>query len=216
MRAGRALVMSFLYRTVMMNEAGAIRKTRGRPRSRGLDDTILEAAFAELGRVGYRGMTVEGVASVAGTTKPTVYLRFRTKAELAARAVEHARERTGARPSLTGDLRRDLVDELERFRSGLLRPHGLTLVGTVLAEQDETPELIARLREHVVAPRRARFRAVLSAAQVRGELAPGADVASAIRALVGAVYAQALDGEPFPGGWSERIVDLVLGGLRPR
>lgn len=189
---------------------------RGRPRAQGLDDAILDAAFAELGRVGYRAMTVAAVAAAAGTTRPTVYLRFRTKAELASRAVEHARERSAPQPIETGDLREDLVAELERFRLGVLRPNGLTLVGTVLAEQDETPELIERFREHVVAPRRQRFRDILAAARESGRLPPGAPTEPAIRALVGAVYAQALDGEPFGQGWAGRVVDLVLDGLRAR
>ena len=195
------------------NPTRAATRAPGRPRSEDLDDAILEAAFAELGRVGYRGMTMEGVATAAGTTKPSVYLRYRTKGELAARALSHARDRSTAAPPTTGDLRTDLVAELDWFLGGVLRPNGLTLIGTVLAEAEETPELIGRFREHVVAPRRARFRAVLVAAQARGEMAPDAPVEATIRTLIGAVYAQALDGEPFPAGWAIEMVSLVLPGL---
>lgn len=196
-----------------MPAADPSRKSSGRPRSDALDDAILQAAFAELGRVGYRGLTMESVAAAAGTTKPSVYLRYRTKAELAARALSHARERSMAAPAPTGDLRTDLDAELAWFVAGVLRPNGLTLIGTVLAEQVEQPQLMAAFREHVVAPRRARFRAVLDAAVERGQLPAGAPVEEAVRALVGAVYAQALDGAPFDPTWSRRMVALVLDGL---
>jgi len=191
-------------------------RSLGRPRSVDLDDAILRAAFDELGRVGYRGMSMEGVAAAAGTTKPSVYLRYRTKAELAARALAHARDRSPAVPPTGGDLRTDLIAEVDWFLHGVLRPNGLTLIGTVLAEQVGTPELMARFREHVVEPRRARVRAVFAAAQARGELTPDAPVESAIRALVGAVYAQVLDGGPFTDDWAARMVDLVLPGLQSR
>lgn len=197
-----------------MPPADPSRKSPGRPRSDDLDDAILRAAFAELGRVGYRGLTMEGVAAAARTTKPSVYLRFRTKAELAAQALSHARERSVAAPVPVGDLRADLEAELGWFVASVLRPNGLTLIGTVLAEQVEQPELMAAFREHVVAPRRARFRAVLDAAVERGELPAGPPIEEAVRALVGAVYAQALDGAPFEADWPRRMVALVLPGLR--
>lgn len=196
-----------------MPPADPSRKSPGRPRSDALDEAILRAAFAELGRVGYRGLSMEGVAAAAGTTKPSVYLRYRTKAELAARALSHARERSAAAPAPTGELRVDLEAELAWFVASVLRPNGLTLIGTVLAEQEEQPELIAAFREHVVAPRRARIRAVLDAAIERGELPAGAPIEDAVRALVGAVYAQALDGAPFDAAWSGRMVALILEGL---
>lgn len=197
----------------MMEQPAKNRKPPGRRRSDELDDAILRAAFAELGRVGYRGLTMEGVAAAAGTTKPSVYLRYRTKGELAARALAHARERSMAAPTATGELRADLVAELDWFVASVLRPNGLTLIGTVLAEQVEQPELMAAFREHVVEPRRARFRAILSAGVAQGELSADADIETAIRAMVGAVYAQALDGAPFEAGWAGGTVALILDGL---
>jgi len=46
------------------------------------------------------------------------------------------------RPPLSGDVRRDLVEELTRFRAGALRPFGMSMLGTMLAEEHETPELL--------------------------------------------------------------------------
>jgi len=76
------------------------------------------------------------------------------------------------------------------------------------------PELLKRFREHVVEPRRRRFRAVLERARERGELRTEADVDAAIAMLVGAYYAWHLAGASFPREWAERVVDTVLDGLR--
>lgn len=46
--------------------------------------------------------------------------------------------------------------------------------------------------------------------------APAAPVDDAVRALVGAVYAQALDGGAFTPDWPVCLVDIVLDGLLGR
>ena len=98
-------------------------------------------------------------------SKPTVYLRHRTKAELATAAI--ASMRVQPRPAPTDDVRADLVAHLRLLRAGLERPYGMAMLGTVLAEEDETPELLALFRERLVAPRRRELRAVLEAARAR-------------------------------------------------
>ena len=82
----------------------------GRPRSARVDDSILAAARAELAEHGYARMSVDGVAARAGVSKPTVYLRHRTKAELATAAI--ASMRVQPRPAPTDDVRADLVAHL--------------------------------------------------------------------------------------------------------
>lgn len=186
-------------------------KRGGRPRAQGLDAAILDAAAAVLGECGYRGMTLDEVARRAGTTKPSIYLRYPGKEALAVAALERLRLRGGPAAD-TGSLRGDLVAELERFRRAVLRPHGMAMIGAVLAEEAETPELLARFRSGVVQPRRRLFREALERGAARGELAAGADPDLVAGTLVGAVYAQYLAGAPFTRGWSERAVDLVLRG----
>ncbi|MFN8662177.1 MAG: TetR/AcrR family transcriptional regulator [Thermomicrobiales bacterium] len=186
----------------------------GRPRVPETDRRILDAALRLLARDGYARMSVDAVAASAGVTKPTIYRRYRSKAELAEAALAAlAAERDASAPDQTGDLRADLVAQLRHFRAGVSRPYGVALVGTVLAEEHETPELLTRYREQIVAPRRRMIRAVLDAAAERGELRPGADLDLAVNALVGAFYAQALAGDPFPADWEERSVATILAGL---
>jgi AcrR family transcriptional regulator len=188
-------------------------RLRGRPRREGLDEAILDAALAELGRVGYARMTVGAVAAAAGTTKPTVYARFPSKEALATSAVAHMRRRT-ARPRLTGDVRADLVAELRLFRAGALRPFGMSMLGSVLAEEHETPELLRLFRERVISPRRASLRRILRAASADGQLAPDTDIELGISMLVGSLYALYSAGRRVPQDWPERVVDAWLGANR--
>src|SRR4051812_985385 len=150
----------------------------GRPRSARVDEAILHAARAELAERGYARMSVDAVAARAGVSKPTIYLRHPTKADLATAAI--ASMRLEPRPAPTDDLRADLIAHLRLLRAGLERPYGMATVGTVLAEEHETPELLARFRERLVDPRRRDLRAVLDAARDRGELRPGADLDVAV------------------------------------
>lgn len=184
----------------------------GRPRSGQVDDAILAAARAELGAHGYARMTVDAVAARARVSKPTIYLRHPTKADLATAAI--ASMRVQPRPAPTDDLRADLIAHLRLLRAGLERPNGMTMLGTVLAEENDTPELLTLFRERLVKPRRRELRAVLEAARGRGELRPGANLDVAVNALVGAFFARYLAGEPFGGRFVSALVDSVLEGLR--
>jgi AcrR family transcriptional regulator len=188
-------------------------RLRGRPRREGLDEAILDAALVEMARVGYARMTVGAVAAAAGTTKPTVYVRFASKEALATSAIAHMRRRT-ERPRLTGDVRADLVAELRLFRAGALRPFGMSMLGSVLAEEHETPELLRLFRERVISPRRTSLRRILEAARTNGQLAPGADVELGISMLVGSLYALYSAGGRVPSDWPERVVDAWLGANR--
>ena len=70
---------------------------RGRPRSEEADRAILEAALTLMARDGYARMSVDAVAAEAGVSKPTLYLRYPSKAALATAALAHVREETAPR-----------------------------------------------------------------------------------------------------------------------
>lgn len=187
---------------------------RGRPRDPETDRRILGAALRLLARDGYARMSLDAVAALAGVTKPTIYRRYQGKAALAEAALAAlAATRDESVPVATGVLRADLVAQLRHFRRGVSRPAGVALVGTVLAEEQETPGLLALYRERIVTPRRRLIRRVLELAVARGELRPDADLDLAGNALIGAYYAQYLAGTPFPDDWEEQVVAVILDGL---
>lgn len=200
----------------VMSATRPARASPGRPRRHGLDETIVDAALSELRRVGYSGMSLEAVARRAGTTKPTIYSRFHSKAGLATAALESLRLRTPRHRS--GDVRADLIEELSLFRSGALRANGMTLLGAVLVEQHQNPEFLKLFRKHVVEPRRHNLRTILSAAVQSGQVDPNADIEIAITMMVGSLYAAYMAGSHTGRDWPGRVVDAWLrqNELRPR
>lgn len=187
-------------------------RSPGRPREAETDQRILDAAYRLMAQQGYVRMSMDAVAAEAGVTKPTIYRRWPAKIDLAMAAIVAACD--PSRPAVTGDTRADLIAELEHFRRAISRPNGMALLGTVLAEEHETPELLAAFREYLVAPRRQALRTILEQAAARGELRADADLGLAVNLLVGAYYAQYLAATPFSEQWSADVVDAVLAWLR--
>lgn len=184
----------------------------GRPREAEVDERILDAALRLMREHGFVRMSMDQVAEVAGVTKPTIYRRYASKEHLAMAALAASRDHS--RPPLTGDTRIDLIAELQHFQRGISRPFGMAMIGTVLAEEKDTPQLLASFREHLVQPRRQRFREILEQARARDELKGHANIELAINMLVGAFYAQYLSGQVFAEDWAEQVVAFVLASLR--
>lgn len=91
----------------MSTTHGEPRRGRGRPRTPGAEERIIEAALEEYGEHGWAGFTMDGVARRAGVGKSTVYLRWQDKDSLLTEAVS---TRSGALGAVdTGTLRGDLV-----------------------------------------------------------------------------------------------------------
>jgi AcrR family transcriptional regulator len=187
-------------------------RPRGRPREAALDERILDATLRLLAEGGYARMSLDDVATAAHTTRATIYLRYPSKAALAAAAIVHAR-RSLVLPPLTGDLRRDLVAQLRHFQGSMAAPSSLPMLGAVLAEEHTTPELLAMFRKQVVASRRHMIRSILQEAQSRNELVPQVDINLAVAQLVGSYYAFTIAGESIPPDWPERVVDQVFTGI---
>lgn len=186
-------------------------KARGRPRSADTDRLILDAALKLLSERGYARMSMDAVASEAGVSKPTIYLRYPGKADLAAAAL--AAYDSSAAPEPTGDVRADLLAQLRHFRRSVERPFGLTMIGNLLAEEQQTPALLEGFRTRTVGPRRRQLRGILERAVADGRMRQDADLDAAVNMLIGSYYAQYLSGDPFPLRWPEHQVDLVLAGL---
>ena len=127
-----------------------------------------------------------------------------------------ARLRAANEPVATGDMRTDLVARLQRVLAYAEVPSVMPLVGTCLAEEQKTPELLHLFRERSVAPRRDAVRGILVTARERGELPEDLDIEPVIDLLMGSYQARYLAGGPFPDRWAERVVDTVLNGVLAR
>lgn len=183
----------------------------GRPRDAAIDACVLDAALRELGAKGYGAFSLAAVAEAAGTTRPALYRRWKDKPALVVDAV--ARLAEADLPEVTGDPKRDLVAELENFAHCIQATGALPLAGLMLSDEVE-PAVRAAYLERIVAPRRARLRALLAAAVDSGELAATADLEVAGSFLTGSWYAFHIAGRPVPSDWAARVVDLVWAGSR--
>jgi len=154
-------------------------ETPKRRRGASLEAALLDAAWAELVDVGYTALTYEGVARRAGTSRPVVYRRWRTKPELVLATLGRYYALHPIAIPDTGSLRGDLIavlTEASAQRTGLITVLTLRLggyfeeTGTTLA--DLRAELLARAFDAAPPERRGRpfIRVVLEQAAARGEI----------------------------------------------
>jgi AcrR family transcriptional regulator len=104
-----------------------------RRRGAALEATILAAAWAELGEVGYARLTMEAVAARARTGKQVLYRRWPNRAQLAVAALRHAVGSVADTIPDTGTLRGDIVGLL-RIMAHRARNIGPDLIHGLLAE----------------------------------------------------------------------------------
>lgn len=183
----------------------------GRPRDPDTERRILDAVLRQLAGEGYSRMSLDSVAAEAGASKPTLYRRWPTKAHMATAALRTLR--ISEPPIQTGSTLGDLTQALENFARSLFRPNGMALIGTVLAEEAHTPELLALFREHLVAPRRRMIRAILEQARKKGELRSGAPIDAVVNMMVGAFYARYLVSSQVPAKFAREVAEAAWRGV---
>ena len=186
--------------------------TRGRPRNPDVDDAILDAALRLLAERGYARLSIDGIAAAARVSRPTLYRRWSSKADLATAALER-RIAGEVLPPTGASTEPALVFLLEQLAERLLQPNSMALVGTLLAEETQTPELIALFRERVWRLRAEMFRRVLERGREHGEVRDDADIEPMIHALIGSIYARYISGGRVPKSWAKRVVGAVLDGI---
>jgi AcrR family transcriptional regulator len=190
-------------------------RRRGRARDPAIDARVLAVANRHLSSQGYEAMSLAAVAAEAATTRQAIYRRWPTKASLAADALKPVADTWREAPA--GNPLADLTAELADFQRGVSRPGRMSLVGTML--QDSTaPEARSRYQAHVIAPRRARIRAIFERAQAQRLIANDADLEVAVTMCTGSWYAGALAGAPPPRDWPQRAALLAwraVGGGSP-
>ncbi|GGV15520.1 TetR family transcriptional regulator [Streptomyces filipinensis] len=108
------------------------------PRRRGvvLERAILDAALEQLGEVGWKGLTMEGVAAGAQTGKAAVYRRWPCKEDLVADALVAGLPRVEEAPDL-GSVREDLLALCRQVRRIMYSRPGVAL-RSVIHECDQT------------------------------------------------------------------------------
>jgi AcrR family transcriptional regulator len=120
----------------------------GRRRGVRLEDAILDAAWAELVERGYPGLTLEGVAKRAGTSRPVLYRRWPSRTALATAALgRHIAQNPIVVPDL-GSVRDEICLLLRRM-SDRARPDMIRLVFDMQKDLADQHSNLANMRAHL-------------------------------------------------------------------
>ncbi|MFS0712540.1 TetR/AcrR family transcriptional regulator [Microbacterium sp. 2P01SA-2] len=145
-------------------------KKVGRPRAQDITDDLLREGERVIAEDGFSALTIDGLVSRAGSTRPTFYRRFRSAGHFAVAVLAH-RFAPGPAPatgSLPGDLRAVQREEIAVLADPVARNSLADLVGASRTDHD----LSELLDADFIRPRRERVRHVIDAARARGEIEP--------------------------------------------
>ena len=145
----------------------------GRPRDEGVDDAILDATAAILRERGYIGLKMDAVAAAAGVSKHSLYLRYRSPAELTVALLKKFTRLTAPIPD-TGSLETDLKILLTGIRTLFLETPFGVVIPALVAASPSSPDLVAYARSYL-RERRKEMAPIVERAVARGELPHGTD-----------------------------------------
>jgi AcrR family transcriptional regulator len=183
----------------------------GRPRNPEIDAAVLRATLAVLDELGYGRLTLEEVARRAGTTKPAIYRRWRSRQRLVLAAL--GRRLGGAEAPDTGCTLCDLDECLKVFVAAFRRMPP-DVLGPLFADCADDPELRAAFMTTLFEPPRAAVRETLERAHARGDLRDEADLGLILDVIGSLVHYRALFGHaPTSDVEIERAVEALLQGI---
>ena len=174
-------------------------RTVPRPLNREIDDALMATALELLARDGFARMSIASVAAAAGVGKPSVYRRFRDKAELVAAAIATQLPEMAA-PDL-GETEAELrgISVMPADAAGYVG-----LIGGLMAEHARHPELIQAFRDTVLLPRRALVQGVIERGRRRGDIRADVTAEQALDLLAGPFLARVFAGADTGPAWWDR------------
>jgi AcrR family transcriptional regulator len=140
------------------------------PRSQQVVEKVREATMAELARVGFPGLTIEGVARAANVNRTTIYRRWPSKGALLLAVLEPGLERFDHDPD-TGSLAGDLLALMLMMAERMALPEGQAVHRAVGSTSDELKELVDTVNDRALSA----FNRAFDRARARGEVGPTDD-----------------------------------------
>ncbi|MDY6898244.1 MAG: TetR/AcrR family transcriptional regulator [Cyanobacteriota bacterium] len=185
---------------------------RGRPRCEEAHKKILKAAYEMLDEVGFIDLTIEGVAARAEVGKPTIYRRWKTKAQLAMDAFL-----SGVNPEIafpdTGSVEEDFREQMNKIVKLMNSSRGEVLA-TVIGSGQVDSNLMSAFRENWLLPRREDAKRIFQRGVERGELRDDVDAELVIDTLYSPLfYRLLLKHLPLSENFVDEIIDVVFKGL---
>lgn len=150
-------------------------------------EAIRAAVFEELAAVGYARMSIEGIARRAGVGKTAVYRRWRSKLHLVLDLVSAIAVQGLPAPD-TGSLESDLRLLYEVTSRALRHPVASQILPDLQAEAARNPEIAEALQKALREGQDGVAKGIVTAAESRGELRPGTDLALALDLISGPLY----------------------------
>ena len=192
---GRELVLPGLSRcsAYFIETSMPSRKHEGCRRSSHSHQAILKAALTLTQKKGVTMTSIEAIAARAGVGKQTIYRWWPSLGAVIFDAyLEILKKKIGW--SETGDLARDLADQLQRVLTLLKDRKFGTPIANLVAEAQRDRVLAATMKEKITLPYRQATLARLRAAQKRGELSGSVDLDLLADALFAPVWMRLLLG----------------------
>ncbi|MDF2919346.1 MAG: TetR family transcriptional regulator [Microbacterium sp.] len=185
---------------------------RGRPRDPRIDEAIRRATLEVLAERGYSGLTLEDVASRAGTNTPALRRRWRSRQHLIVSALL---DQLGAQPTPdTGCTRCDLIAGIGTLSPSFGEEIGRTVLPALVADLALDPELEKEFFERLFHPRRASSEAALRRGIERGDIRPDVDIPLILDMLAAPVYYRMLFGHlAVTPMLAEKVVSVVMDGI---
>jgi AcrR family transcriptional regulator len=157
-------------------------------------------------------LSVETVATIAGSAKTTVYRWWKTKAELAVDAFFHATE-TELRIPDTGSAKGDFRAQIGELADLLNGPRGRALAA-MLGGARTDPALARALGDRWLEPRRRWGLERMLRAAAAGELRTGVDPMAALSVLYAPLYVPLLFGGDVPSpAQMQACLDIACAGV---
>lgn len=180
---------------------------------------MLDAALELFIDGGIAATTIEAIAERTGTSRSTVYRRWRTREEIVLAAIERLRaaQETQAEDWST----RPIAEVLELFArltvAAVADPRSMALLRQMVALEPESP-IKRAYWDTVLQPRRETFARMVTEARDQGDLPEGLDP-HLLQDLLGGglAYRLLMHPEPLTAAAAERYVAQLLDvlGLRP-
>ena len=143
---------------------------RLRRRGEVLRDAVFAAALAEIADVGLRRVSMESIASRAGTGKAALYRRWPNVRALVIEALGNTMDEIDPPlPDSTGSLRADLLLIFGRIASALDSPSGRVVLELV-SEASRDPDMRAELQARYGSRRQLEAVRLIEQAMLRGEI----------------------------------------------
>lgn len=184
----------------------------GRPRDAAIDARVTQAVLTLLDHGPYSALTMEGIASAAGTSKPALRRRWTSLPGIVVHTLIAV---LGTTPTPdTGCVHCDLTTGITNIADSFAASSVTSALPGLISDLAGDPDLRARFLRDYFEARRSTTRTVLEHAIARGEVRERIDMELTLDLLAAPLYYRAFFGhQPIDAGVAERTVSSVLNGI---